>query len=180
MKKILLGLLVIVLGFLGYVTTRPDQFRYERSGVIQAPPEKIFPFISNFKLGNQWNPYAQKDPKMVVNFKGPDAQIGSIMEFEGNAEAGSGSLEVIGIVPNMKVDIRLRMTKPIAADNIVTYHLAPEPGGGTRFTWTMLGKSGFIGKLVSVFIDCEKMVAGDFEKGISNLKVIMEAAPKSG
>jgi uncharacterized protein YndB with AHSA1/START domain len=171
--KIILGLVVIVGLFLIYVSTRDGKFHYERSGLIAAPPEKIFPLISNFKNGEQWSPYEKMDPTMKKTFSGPDGQVGSIMAFEGSKDVGSGELEILKLIPNEFVEIRLTMTKPFRADNIVQYRLTRE-GQETRFSWAMLGDGGFMGKLVTTFIDCEKMVAGQFGTGIQNLKTLVE------
>ena len=172
--KIFASLLIALIGFFSYVSTRNAEFRYEKSGVIQATPDKIFSYISNFQLGSQWNPYAQKDPNMKVNFTGTLGQVGSVMNFDGNNEAGSGSLEILKMTPNESVDIKLIMTKPLKAENLIHYQLTPE-GSGTRFSWSMSGNGGYIGKLITLFIDCEKMVTQDFEKGIANLKTLIEA-----
>jgi uncharacterized protein YndB with AHSA1/START domain len=177
LKKIILGGLAVLVVFLIYVSTREGHFNYEKNGVINAPADKIFPYLSNFKLGAQWNPYDQKDPAVKRTFTGSDGQVGSVMEFEGNKDAGSGKLEILNIVPNSGVEIRLTMTKPFHAENIIHYTLSPE-GAGTRFSWAMSGDGGFMGKLVSVFMDCEKMIAGDFNKGIANLKTLVEAQNK--
>ena len=173
--KILIALLIVLIGFLGYVSTRPSEFHYERSGVINAPADQIFAYISNFKLGEQWNPYDQKDSQMKRVFSGSDGQVGSTLEFEGNREAGAGKLEITKVVPNQSVEMKLTMTKPFHAENLIVYTLIPEASGGTRFSWSMSGDGGFMGKLISVFINCEKMVTDDFVKGIANLKVLMEA-----
>ncbi len=172
--QILVVLGIAVLAFLTYVITRPAQFRYERSDIIVAPPEKVFPYLSHFKLGEQWSPYEKIDPKMRKTFSGTDGQEGAVMEFDGNKEAGSGKLEMLKILPNQSVDIRLTMLKPFYAENLVQYKLTTEPAG-TRFTWTMSGQNGFLGKLISVIIDCDKMIAGQFSKGISNLKTVIES-----
>lgn len=172
--KVLVGLGVGLGLFLSYVGTREGKFHYERSGLINAPAEKIFPYISNFKLGGEWSPYEKKDPKMNHTFGGVDGTVGSTMRFDGNGEVGSGKLEVLKLVPNELVQIQLTMLKPIVAENLVEYKLTPD-GTGTRFTWAMSGDGGFFTKLLTVFIDCEKMVAGDFEVGILNLKTVVEA-----
>lgn len=171
--KISLSLLILLAIFLGYVSTRKGEFYYERHGLINAPADKIFPYISNFRLGGEWSPYEKIDPNMKKNFIGPDAQVGSVMEFDGNREAGSGKLEILKIVPNESVDIKLTMTKPFYAENLVVYKLTPE-GAATRFSWSMSGNGGFMGKLITVLIDCEKMVAGQFGIGIENLKNLIE------
>ncbi len=173
-KKIALGILVIIIAFLGFVSTRESQFKYERSGLINAPAEKIFPYISNLKMGGMWSPYEKKDLNMRKTFTGPGDQVGSILEFEGNKEVGSGKLELLKVVPGQLVEMKLTMTKPFHAENIIQYQLSSE-NGGTRFSWSMSGNGGFMGKLISLFIDCEKMVAADFVQGIANLKSVVEA-----
>lgn len=171
--KILTGIAVIISVFLLYVSTRNGEFRYERSGVIKAPPEKIFSYISQFRLGGLWSPYEKKDPNMKKTYVGQEGEVGSEMIFDGNSEAGSGKLTITNIVPNEKVEILLTMTKPLPAENKIEYTLTPE-SDGTRFTWTMSGDGGFLGKLVTLFIDCEKMVADDFLTGIENLRNLVE------
>lgn len=174
LKKIGLSLGIILIVFLGYVSTRPSFFRYERSGVINAPADKIFPYLSDFKLGGEWSPYEKVDPNLKRNFIGSGTEVGSVMEFEGNSEAGSGRLEMLKIVPNQAVDIKLIMTQPMHVENLIQYSLIPE-AEGTRFTWVMSGDGGFMSKLIGVLVDCEKMVGGQFEQGITNLKALVEA-----
>ncbi|WPU66702.1 GyrI-like domain-containing protein [Peredibacter starrii] len=167
LMKIGLGVVAVLIGFPGYVSTREGKFRYERSGVINATPEKNFPYLSDFKLGGEWSPFEQVDPNMKKTF------TGNVMEFEGNKDAGSGRLELLNTVPNQSVDIKLTMLKPFHAENLVQYKLTPEQNG-TRFTWIMSGDGGFMGKLMNVFMDCEKMIGDQFLKGISNLKSVVE------
>ena len=166
-------LAALLAGFLGYVATREGKFRYERSGLIAAPPERVFPFASEFKKGGLWSPYEQKDPAMKKRFAGPEGAAGSIMEFEGNREVGSGKLELLEVVPNERVRIRLTMIKPFKAENLVEYRLVPE-AAGTRFFWIMSGDGGFMGKLMTTLIDCEKMIGDQFSTGIENLKKVVE------
>ena len=171
--KITISLVIILVIFLGYVSTRSSEFDYVRSGVIKASPEEIFPYISNLRKGELWSPYEKLDPNMKKTFNGVDGTVGSSMDFEGNRDAGSGRLEIMNIVPNQSVELKLTMTEPIKVENVVIYTLTSE-NDGTRFSWSMKGDSGFLGKLVGVFIDCEKMLAGQFSEGIENLKNYIE------
>lgn len=174
MKIAGLLVLVLVIAFVAYVASREGKFRYERSGVINASADKIFPYLVNFKLGGEWSPFEKVDPNMKKTYGGTEGAVGSTMEFEGNRDAGSGKLELLAMVPNESVDIRLTMLKPIQGDNLVQYKLTPE-GEGTRFTWTMSGNGGFMGKLMVVLIDCDKMIGDQFLAGINNLKTLVES-----
>lgn len=171
--KILIGFAVVIVIFLGYVSTRPPMFHYERSGFIKASPEKIYPYISSLKMGAQWSPYEKDDPSLKTEFSGTDGAVDSVETFEGK-KAGAGTLTILKLEPNKSAQIQLKMTKPFFAINIIDYTLTPE-GEGTRFTWGMTGENGFIGKLIGVIIDCEKMIGSQFEEGIANLKQVVES-----
>ena len=173
-KAALAALPASFIALVAFIQTRPDHFRYERSGVIQAPAEAIFPYISNLKLGMEWSPYEKKDPNMKRAYSGPAEGVGQIVDFDGNNEAGSGRLEMLKITPNQSAQVRLTMTKPVAADNLIDYTLTPE-GTGTRFSWAMSGHIPFFGKIINLLIDCEKMVTADFDVGIQNLKKVVES-----
>lgn len=173
MKTVGIIVLVLIVVFIGYVASRDGKFHYERSGVINASADKIFPYLSNFKLGGEWSPFEKVDPNMKKTFTGEDGAVGAKMEFEGNKDAGSGKLELLALIPNQSVDIKLTMIKPFPAENLVQYKLTPEDEG-TRFTWIMSGDGGFMGKLMNVFIDCEKMIGDQFDVGINNLKTLIE------
>lgn len=153
--------------FLGYVYTKESKFNYSVSGELNAPVEEVYPYLSDLKLGGEWSPFEKVDPNMVKTFEG------NKLTFKGNAEAGSGTLEILNTVPNEKVDLKLIMTEPFYAENMIEYKLEPT-ATGSRFTWSMSGDGGFIGKLMSTFIDCEKMITDQFKQGISNLKTVVE------
>ena len=168
-----IGALLVL--FLAYVAVaKSGKFNYERSGVINAKPDVIYPYISKFTLGGEWSPYEKIDPNMKKYLGGIDGEVGSTMAFEGNGKAGSGKLELLSKIPNQEVQIRLIMTKPFKADNLVIYRLSPE-AEGTRFTWSMSGDGGFMTKIMVTLIDCEKMIGDQFNEGIQNLKTLIES-----
>lgn len=172
-KKFLIGFVVLIVLFLGFVVTREGKFLYEKSVIVNAKPDKVFPYINLLKNGSIWNAFDQKDPHVKRTFIGNDGEVGSKMQFEGNSEAGSGYLEILSVRQNEEVQIKLVMTKPVAAENLIVYKLQAE-GEGTRFTWSMSGDGGFMGKLINVFIDCEKMIISEFDKSFNNLKIAVE------
>ena len=72
---------------------------------------------------------------------------------------------------------QLDFEKPMKGTNIAEFTFKPE-GGHTVVTWTMSGKNGFMGKAVGLIMNCDKMVGGQFEKGLATLKVLAEAETK--
>ena len=173
MKIIGIALVVLVAALLVYAATRPDTFRFERTASIKAPPEKIFPYLSDFRKGEAWSPYEKKDPAMKRAYSGAASGKGSVYEFDGNKEVGKGRLEIIETAPPSRVVISLDMFKPFEGHNIVEYTLEPK-GDSTNFTWAIHGRNSYLAKLMCIFVSMDKMIGRDFEAGIASLKTVVE------
>jgi len=174
MLKIAAGSVVLlVAAVLAFAATRPDSFSVRRAASIQAPPEKIFPLINDFGRWSAWSPYEKKDPAMKRSFSGPAAGKGAVYAWEGNGEVGQGRMEIADAVAPSRVTLKLDFVKPFEAHNKVDFTLEPK-GGATEVTWAMDGPMPFISKVVTLFVDMDRMVGGDFEAGLANLKAIAE------
>jgi len=173
-KTITLLLLLAIAALLAYAATRPDTFAVERSSVIAAPAEKLFPLINDMRSYNTWNPYARKDPAMKGTYSGPDAGAGAVFDFHGNKDAGKGRLTITGSTEPSLVSMQLDMEEPFEGHNAVDFTLKPEGSGVTRVTWAMHGPSSFLPKLAGIFINMDEMIGKDFEAGLANLKALAE------
>jgi hypothetical protein len=110
---------------------------------------------------------------MKRTFSGAASGKGAVYEFDGNKEVGKGRLEIIEAVPPAKVVLTLDMISPMKGHNTVEYTLEPK-GDGTNVTWSMHGNNTYLSKIVCTFISMDKMVGGDFEAGLANLKTLVE------
>lgn len=173
-KKIAVAVGVLIVGVLVYAAFQPNTFLISRSVTINASPEKIYPYMSDFHKGDLWTPYEKRDPSMKRTFSGPESGKGAVYEFAGDKKkVGSGRLEIIEVVPPTKVVLTLDMREPMKGRTIVEYTLEPT-GGGTKVTWSMRGTNNYLSKLIRTFINVDKMVGGDFETGLANLKALVE------
>jgi uncharacterized protein YndB with AHSA1/START domain len=172
-KKVPYVLLGLLAALLLYAATRPDQFEVQRSTVIQAPPDKVFALINDFHQWQQWSPWEKVDPAMKRTHSGAPAGKGAVYAWEGNKQVGTGRMEILESAPPSKVAIQLDFTSPMTARNTADFVLQPE-GQGTRVTWTMRGPTAFGMKVLHVFVSMDKMVGGDFEAGLANLKAAAE------
>jgi uncharacterized protein YndB with AHSA1/START domain len=181
MLKIILGivaaLLIAVAGILGYAALQPDDFRIARSTTIKAPPETIYPLMSDFRRGAEWSPYEKKDPNMKRSFSGPASGKGAIYNFDGNSDVGTGRLEITEATPPSKVVLRLDMVKPFEGSNIIEYSILPKGNGPnvtSEVTWSMHGQQPLLAKAICLFFNMDKMVGADFEQGLASLKAVAE------
>lgn len=173
LKKIAIVIVVCILAVLGYATTQPDSFSIERKISINAAPEKVFANVNDFHAWEAWSPWAKLDPAMKTTYGGASSGVGSTYAWVGNSDVGEGKMEITGSTPSSAVNIKLDFLKPFESHNTTVFTLTPN-GGGTDVTWTMSGPSPYMSKLMTTFVSMDKMVGGDFEKGLAQLKAVSE------
>jgi uncharacterized protein YndB with AHSA1/START domain len=170
------GVVAVFFGaLLLYAATKPGRCQFSRSIHISAPPERIFPLIDNLRVMNEWNAFVKANPD--ISYSGPANGVAN--DFDGNGKVGSGRAEIVESVHPSKIVTALRMVRPMKCRNRVEFRITPR-SDGADVTWAMSGRQPFIGKLMSVFINSEKMVGGAFESGLSELKTKFEPYRQKG
>ena len=133
LKKLLLGFVVLLLVVAAIGLVLPRTAHVERSIVINARPATVFTVLNGFRQFDQWSPWAEYDPGMKLVFEGPATGVGARYRWNGNAQVGSGSQEILESTPYRQIRIKLVFGE-FPGDFIAHYILAPE-GEGTRLTW---------------------------------------------
>ncbi len=175
LKKIAIGLAVVLAVILGLAAMQPDEFKITRSSTVNAPPAKVYALVNDFHLWEQWSPWEKKDPAMKRTFEGKASGEGAVYGWEGNSEVGSGKMTLETAKAPSQIKIKLEFLKPMQSVNSCEFEFAPE-GKATKVTWTMSGPMHFISKVMCVFMNMDKMVGPDFEKGLAQMKAAAEAA----
>jgi uncharacterized protein YndB with AHSA1/START domain len=170
----LLGIVAIGIAIvLVLAARRPDTFQVTRTATINAPPERIYPLIVDFKAWDAWSPWEKKDPAMKRTYGGPAAGVGATYAWSGDRNVGEGSMRIIEANAPTHLALKLDFLKPFEAHNDVVFTLAPQ-GAATMVTWTMTGPTPFPAKIVHVFFDMDRMVGGDVEAGLAAMKLAAE------
>ncbi len=167
--KIVLGIAVVGAGVALVIARQPSEFRVTRSAVIPAAPPAVFAQINDLHHWDAWSPWEAMDPAMKKTFDGPSAGPGASFAWTGNSAVGAGRVTITDARAPELVRLRLDMLKPMAASNVVEFALVPD-GGGTRVTWSMVGRHGFVGKAFGLVMNMDRMLGAQFEKGLAGLK----------
>jgi hypothetical protein len=169
------GLVVIaIIAVLAIAETKPGIFRVERTTSINAPPERIYALLDDFRDWSAWSPYERLDPEMKRTYSGPESGKGASYAWEGSGRVGAGRMEIAEAAPPSKVIIKLDVAKPVAAhNNYAEFRLDPK-GDTTHVTWIMHGPTPYVARVMSVFFSMDAMVGKDFEAGLANLKSLAE------
>jgi len=175
---IIVALLVLaVIVVLVIAMQKPDTFRVQRSIGIKAPPDKIAPFINDFKNWPAWSPYEKKDPAMQrtmgnITAGAAPAGQGATYEWSGDKNVGHGRMEILESQPE-KIVIKLDFYSPFEGHNTAEFTLVGK-GAETELTWAMFGPAPLMNKIMSTVMNLDKMIGGDFEVGLANLKALAE------
>lgn len=160
-----------VVAFLAY--RQPDEFRVERSAVINAPVEAVFAQVADLEKGMAWSPWVEMDPGASYTFSDATSGPGAHITWDGKKN-GKGMITIQEVVSNQLVRSRIEFIRPFAGVNTTEFALEDQ-GGHTKLTWRMYGPNTLFGRVFGVFVDCDKIIGGAFEKGLSNLKTLLEA-----
>src|SRR5262245_32066692 len=99
-KKILIGIGVIIAGILIVAAFQAPGYHVERSATVQASPATIYAQVNDFHHWAQFSPWQQVDPNAAITFDGTPSGVGSKMHWAGNSEMGEGEMTITGSTPN--------------------------------------------------------------------------------
>jgi len=171
--KILIGVAVVIVLLVIVIATRPSKFHLERSIAISAPPEVVFAQVNDFHAWTAWSPWEKIDPHLKRTYDGTSSGAGAIYSWAGNAKVGEGRMTIQRSDRPSQIVIKLEFFKPWKATNIATFTFVPE-AGATKVTWAMGGSNNFMAKGFHMVMDFDKLVGGDFERGLASIKSITE------
>ena len=167
-----IAVLVVILVLV--IVTRPEDFSITRSATMSVTPQVVFPQVNDLHNWEAWSPWAKLDPNMKMTFAGPEVGTGATYTWTGNSKVGEGRMTIVESRPSELVRIKLEFMKPFAATNASEFTFQPQ-GTQTTVTWSMTGKRNFMTKAMSLVMSMEKMLGGQFEQGLAQMKAIVEA-----
>jgi hypothetical protein len=182
MRNALLGLLAIVgimfVVFFVYVAQQPGHVHVERSKVVNAAPQDVWPYLSDLKMFTEWSPWSGIDPNQKVEFSDPSAGVGAWYTWAGNKEVGKGKMQIVQAEAPKKVVESLEFIEPFASKADVVMS-SDSVAAGTKITWGFDTDMGFMGKASGVFMNMDRTLGADFTRGLDKLATLAEADAKA-
>ena len=150
-----------------------DHSLIQRSRMIHAAPDRIVPLLADYQEWRKWSPWEDLDPDLHRSYGGPDSGVGSWYEWSGNRQAGAGRMEVTGVT-DTTVDMDLQFTKPFKSANVIHFELVPN-GDVTTVVWSMEMPRTLMTRIVGLFMNFDKRVGADLDKGLARLQKVAES-----
>ena len=164
---VVLGLVFIAGGFL-----LPQTVTVARSVEINKPASDIFPYVNSLKATQDWSPWLERDPDVKLEYDGPDVGVGAKMAWASeNRNVGNGSQEILVSDPDKLVETALDFGEMGTAK---ARFILEGAGDVTKVTWNLEADMGTnpVGRWMGLTLD--RLVGGDYEKGLANLKSLVE------
>lgn len=177
MKKVLyviiaIGVIYLILCFFG-----PKQVTVEREITINKPAETVKAKLGDLKFfHDQWSPWTEKDPNMKTTYEGTPGTVGHLFTWSGNKDVKEGKMLISAINGDT---IREDLTFGNFSGTVVNMIAQPN-GSNTTVKWHMTMPVGFFGRTPMLFMNMDKMMGPDFEKGLAKLKTVLESSNDEG
>jgi uncharacterized protein YndB with AHSA1/START domain len=172
-KIIIVGLVAVIAIILIVAAMQRAEYHVERSRTIAAPAALLFDQVNDHKKFEKWNPWQKMDPESKTTYSGADSGVGAIASWKGE-KVGEGSAIITESKPAELVRQRMDWKAPMEGVSTVDFTFKPM-ADKTTVTWAMYGTNNFMGKIFSLFMDCESMCGPEFEKGLADLEKVVTA-----
>ncbi len=171
LRRIFWGLILLMSLMAGAAFLLPKDLTVERLTVISAPPEKIFPYLNDFRKFNEWSPWIPRDPNIKHEFSGPDSGVGAKMTWASDRpDVGSGASTITGSEAPSLVFTEAEFAGHKASARLELSSI----DGGTAVGWTFetdLGNNPLARWFGLIFA---RLIAADYDEGLERLKRLME------
>ena len=165
--------LVALLGLVGLLL--PDRVHVERSIEVDANPSTVFTVLNSYKLFNQWSPWHERDPSTEYEYSGPRSGVEAGMTWKSEQrDVGAGRQKIVESEAYDHITVQLNFEGQ--GDATASYEIEAV-NGGAEITWTLDTEFGYnlVGRYFGLMFD--KWVGADYEKGLGNLKRLVEDLP---
>lgn len=171
--KWLVGIVVVLaIVFVAGGYLLPREVEVARSVEINAPAEAVFAKVNSLKAGQEWSPWASRDPEMSIEYAGPEAGVGAEMTWASDdPQVGQGHQKIVLSEANERVETELDFGEMGTAK---AAFILDGDGTTTDVTWTLLADMGAgpVGRWMGLMMD--DWVGADYEAGLANLKALVE------
>lgn len=162
--------LFLIMAIIGF--SQPRVATLERSILINADSNTVFPVVSNLREFVTWSPWSDKDPNMQQTFTGMDGTVGSVYSWKGNNKVGEGKMEITAIQPGKQTDVSIDFGNRGKA---LSGWVLEKAGDQTKVTWKFESDMGSNPIMRCAQPIMKKFIGKDYEAGLINLKRKIES-----
>lgn len=180
MKKILYVIAGISAIYLIICLFGPSKIKVERSiDVKSSSLEDLQHRLADFKFFHEkWSPWTRRDPGMKTTYAGVCCEPGSSYRWESEKDSvGKGTMTFNKFTTD---SVLMTLNFDGMGDNELYFATKPSNNGTINVTWGVIFDIGFFGRAPMMFINMDKIIGSDYERGLAKLKQELESIPSEG
>ncbi|MCU0363823.1 MAG: SRPBCC family protein [Bacteroidales bacterium] len=147
--------------------------RIEKSIGVNRNSRDVFEYLRFTRNQDYFSVWNMADPSMKKEHKGEDGKVGFVYSWDStNKNVGAGEQETTAVVDGKRIDFSLRFFRPMTNTGTSSFVVTEAGKDSTTVSWIFDSPSKFPMSLFSFIF--KKMLGKDLEKGLVNLKGILE------
>jgi hypothetical protein len=147
--------------------------KIEKSTQIKRSLPEVFAYLKKTKNQDNFSVWNMTDPSMNKKYQGNDGTVGFIYSWDStNKNVGAGEQETKVIEEGRKIEYEVRFFRPMKNVGKTSFLFSSLGNEGTLVTWIFDSPSKFPYSLLAPIF--KRMLGKDLEKGLENLKSILE------
>ncbi|HVN56944.1 MAG TPA: SRPBCC family protein [Bacteroidales bacterium] len=149
--------------------------KIEKRTEISRTQAVVFDYLKFTRNQDKFSVWNMSDPNMKKSYKGTDGSVGFIYAWDStNKNTGAGEQEITALEENRSIDYEIRFFRPMKNTATATFVIEKAGEGKSSVTWTFNSHNRFPMSLFAPLF--KKMLGKDLEKGLANLKSILETS----
>jgi len=174
MKILLIIGIVIAIPLVLAIFTKKE-YQVEKKITIRQPKINVFDYIRMLKNQDNFSVWATMDPGMKKYYRGTDGHPGFVSGWESqNKNVGKGEQEIKEVINGERIEYEIRFIKPFEAIARAAMKTDSVAQNETLVTWQFDSRMNYPMNIMLLFMNIDKMVGNDLEKGLVNLKQVLE------
>jgi hypothetical protein len=147
--------------------------KIEKSIIIKKSSGFVFDYLKMTRNQDNFSVWNMADPDMKKSHKGTDGTVGFIYNWDSTMKnVGAGEQEITGIEDGKSIDYTIKFFRPMQNTGKIKFQITSLGDKNTSVTWIFDSPSKFPMSLLSPIF--KRMLGKDLEKGLINLKGILE------
>ena len=175
LKRVLIAVVILIAVPLIVALFVKKDYAVEREVTINKPKEEVFSYIKFLKNQDNFSVWNKRDPNIKKEYKGTNGIVGFVYSWDSqDKHVGKGEQEIVKITEGERMDVVLRFKVPFEAQDNGYFITETAGENQTKVKWGFSGTMPYPFNIMCLFMDMDKEVGGDMEKGLTALKGVLE------
>lgn len=177
--EILISVAIVAALYLIVALVLPSQRHLSESIETNRKLTIVFDSLNSLRRFKAWNPLVLRDPRIQLNYSGPDSGVGARMDYvSDNKRIGNGSWEITDSVPREKVSYKIDNIER-GSNKLTSFSFKPtgRNNRNVQITQTYDVDYGWdlIGRYAGLYV--ARHVGDDMTLGLSRIVTMLAAVP---